>query len=133
MNPKLTMKMVRRNCLDCSGGSRPAVIWCPSHGADGSRCEFWPFRFGMQPATFRARHGDRLLTPALMPPASIELESLPGLLDAAATGEIDLPGYHQPAVMIETKPGRKLTEEQRVALVDRLKRGKSAKEMQRAA
>ena len=126
-DPSLTVKLVRRNCLECCGDSRPAVIWCTCHGEDGSKCEFWPFRFGMQPATFRNKYGDRLLDPAKMPPNSIDLESLPGTLEEAATAEINVEGYHQPAVTVERKPRRQLTPEQRKAAGERLRKAREAK------
>ncbi len=111
----LTLANVRRNCLDCSGGSRPAVIWCTCHGEDGTRCEFWRCRFGMQPATFRAKYGGRLLDPGSMPDASIELERLPGTLMEAATAEINVEGYHQPAVVVKQKPKQARTPQQQEA------------------
>ncbi len=126
-DPSLTVKLVKRNCLECSGDNRPGVIWCTCHGEDGSRCEFWPFRFGMQPATFRSKYGDRLLDPAKLPPGSIDLESLPGTLEEAATAEIDVPGYYQPAITVERKPRRQLTPEQRKAAAERLQRAREAK------
>ena len=126
-DPSLTVKLVRRNCLECSGDSRPAVIWCICHGEDGSICEFWPFRFGMQPATFRNKYGARLLTPSLMPPGSIDLESLPGTLEEAATAEINIKGYSQPAVSVERKPRRQLTPEQRKAAGERLRKAREAR------
>jgi len=64
-DPNLSVKHVRRNCLECSGGSAKYVTWCPCDGLHSTRCEFWPFRFGSQPATFRAKYGDRLLAPEL--------------------------------------------------------------------
>ncbi len=126
-DPSLSLKHIRRNCLSCSAGSRPAVIWCTCHGEDGSRCEFWPFRFGVQPATFRAKYGDRLLTPALMPKSSVDLESLPGTLEEATTAEINAGSYHQPAATVERKPRRQLTPEQRGAASERLRKAREAR------
>ena len=57
-------------------------------------------------ATFRAKYGDRLLTPELMPPATVDLDLLPAALEQAATGEIDVEGYHQPAVQIRSAENR---------------------------
>lgn len=129
----LSVKHVRQNCLDCSGGSRPAVIWCTCHGGDGRRCEFWPYRFGIQPATFRARYGDRLLTPAMMPPTWVELENLPGTLQEAASAAINIVGYRQPAVKVERKPRRQLTPEQRRAATERLQKARAARESAKKA
>jgi hypothetical protein len=121
----LSVKHVRQNCLECCVGSRPAVIWCTCHGEDGAQCQFWPFRFGVQPATFRAKYGDRLLTPSLMPPSSVELENLPGTLESAATGEIDMEGYRQPVVAVERKATRQMSPEQRQAAVERLRKARA--------
>ncbi len=99
----LSVKHARQNCIECCAGSRAAVTWCTNHGNDGSRCEFWFFRFGKQPATFRARYGDRLLTPSMMPNSSVELESLPAKLPAAAIDAIDVDGYRQPPVTVKRK------------------------------
>lgn len=123
----LSLKHARQNCIDCCGGSRLAVIWCTCHGANATHCQFWPFRFGVQPATFRAKYGDRLLIPAMMPSASIELENLPGTLEEAATAAIEMDGYRQPAVVVQRKPGRNLTPEQRQAAVERLRKARAAK------
>jgi hypothetical protein len=61
---------------------------------------------GAQWATFRARHGDRLLTPAMIPPAEVDLDRLPGNTVKAATGAIDVPGYRVEAVQATpTNPG----------------------------
>lgn len=126
-DPSLSVRHARKNCLECSGGSRPAVIWCTCHGANGSRCQFWPFRFGMQPTTFRAKYGDRLMTPTMMPNDSVELDSLPGTLQEAATAEIHVDDYHQPAVAVAQKPRRQLTPEQRQAASERLRKARAAK------
>ena len=132
-DPNLTIKHVRRNCLDCCAGDRRYVIWCTCDGVNSSRCEFWPFRFGVQPATFRARYGDRLLTPERMPPDSVELENLPGTLEEAATGEINVEGYRQPAVAIERRPRRTLTPEQIESRVARLHAARKRSEASDAA
>ncbi len=118
----LSLKHVRRNCLRCSGEGMKHVTWCPCDGLHSTRCEFWPFRFGIQPATFRARYGDRLLDPKKMPPADVDLDKLPSALEAAATGEISADGYHQPAVEIVAKPKRTLTPEQKREITERLRR-----------
>ena len=38
------------------------------------------------------------MTPEKMPPATVELDDLPGNVEPAALGEISVEGYHQPAV-----------------------------------
>jgi len=91
----LSLRHVRRNCLACSGGIPKQVTWCSCDGLHSIRCEFWLFRFGSQPATFRHKYGDRLLTPEQMPPAEINLDDLPGTLEEAAFGGISVDGYHQ--------------------------------------
>ncbi len=80
LNP---LKAIREHCLDCSGDSRPAVIWCPCDGIHGSSCPLWPYRFGKRPATFIKQHGKALLTPEAMPPGNTDLESLPGTVSEA--------------------------------------------------
>ena len=62
-----------------------------------------------------------------MPPNSIDLESLPGTLEEAATAEINVEEYHQPAVTVERKPRRQLTPEQRKAAAERLRRAREAR------
>lgn len=125
----VNLKHVRRNCLACSGGSAKYVTWCTCDGVHSTKCEFWPFRFGIQPATFQARYGDRLLDPRKMPPADLDLDLLPGVLQEAATGAIAVDGYQQPAVQITRRHvGRRLTPEQREAAAERfraMRRGKA--------
>ena len=127
MEDKLSVKTVRKNCIECSGGSPKYALWCPCDGLHSTRCEFWPFRLGMKPATLRARYGDRLLTPEKMPPSNVELELLPEGFETASTAAIDVDGYHQPAVAIERKPKRQLTPEQRAELRERFQKGRERK------
>jgi hypothetical protein len=63
----------------------------------------------------------------MMPHSSVELELLPGTLDAAATGPIDVDGYRQPAVVVDRKPGRQMTDKQRAAAAERLRRAREKK------
>ncbi|NQT14669.1 MAG: hypothetical protein HQ582_18070 [Planctomycetes bacterium] len=121
------MKLVRRNCLECSGGSPKCVMWCTCDGLHSTRCEFWPFRLGVRPATVRAKYGDRLLTPEKMPSADVDLDELPGTLTEAATGAISVDGYQQPAVTVERKSKRQLSPEERQRLLDQLRRGREQK------
>ncbi|MHB8898078.1 MAG: hypothetical protein ACYC6Y_04970 [Thermoguttaceae bacterium] len=127
MEAKLSTKTVRKNCIECSGGSQKAALWCPCDGLHSTVCPYWSFRLGMKPATVRARYGGRLVSPEKMPPAGLELELLPDGFQTASTVAIDLPGYHQPAVTVERKPGRNLTPEQRQAAVERLRKARAAK------
>jgi hypothetical protein len=127
----LSLRHVRRHCLECSGDNRKCAIWCPCDGLHSTRCELWPFRFGVQPDTFRQRYGDRLLTPENMPPATVNLDDLPGTVEEAATGEIAIEGYHQPAVRIQ-RPKRQLTSEQRQELTARLRLGRKRKQVEAA-
>jgi hypothetical protein len=120
----LSLKHVRKNCLECSGGSARYVTWCPADGLHSTRCQFWPFRFGSQPATFRQHLGDRLLTPEAMPPAGINLDRLPGSLEEAATAAIDVEGYCRPAEQAECRPEQNLTAEERQEIAQRLRRGR---------
>ena len=121
MEDKLSIKTVRKNCLECSGDSSKYVLWCPCDGLHSTGCEFWPFRLGIKPPTVRARFGDRMITPSKMPPSGVELELLPDGMENASTAEIDLDGYHQAAVVVKR---RQLTPEQLSDLRERLNRGK---------
>jgi hypothetical protein len=105
----VSLKHVRRNCLECSGDSPKAVTWCPCDGLNSTRCEFWPFRFGLSPKAFLRKYGPRLLSPALMPSANVDMDDLPAPLIEAATSEINVDGYHAPPV--EVKRPRKSPEE----------------------
>ena len=124
---RFSLKRVRRNCLECSGHSPKYVMYCPCDGKHSTSCEFWLFRFGIQPKTFRARWGGRLLDPEQMPPADINLDDLPADTTTAATGLIDVPDYRMPAVHVErtkTRQSPELTEEERKAIRERLQRGR---------
>jgi hypothetical protein len=75
--------------------------------------------------TYQERHGPRLLTPRMMPPAQVDLEHLPGDLKTAATGAISIEGYVQPTVEVAPrKPKRQLTPDERQAITDRLRQGR---------
>ena len=54
---KFSLKIVRQNCLECSGGSTAYLIWRPNDGVHSTLCRFWSFRFGQRPATFRQKYG----------------------------------------------------------------------------
>jgi len=124
MEEKLSVKTVRKACLDCSGDSAKYVIWCPCDGLHSTRCDFWPFRLGMKPATVRSRYGDRLVTPEKMPPPDVELDRLPDGMEKASTAAIDLEGYSQPTVEVKRKPKRELSPEEREAFLKKMNRGK---------
>jgi len=118
----LSLRHVRRKCLDCCGDLAKAVTWCTCDGIHSTRCECWPFRFGVQPTSFQAKHGDRLVNPEKMPPADVHLDDLPAAYEAASTHEIDAPGYQQPAVTVpKGASSRKYTDEQRKAMTERLR------------
>lgn len=80
----VSVKTVRRNCLECSGGSARYVLWCPCNGYTSTDCVFWPSRFGIRPETFVNRHGPYLLTPEIMPDSSVDLEELPATVAGAS-------------------------------------------------
>ena len=100
--------VVKRFCLQCSGGSDRAVLWCPDHGGCYAECLLWRYRLG-NPEVILAEYGPRLLTPELMPDPKVDVALLPGTLAEASTAEINIPAdpvtkapaYRQPAVTIE--------------------------------
>jgi hypothetical protein len=56
-----------------------------------TRCEFWPLRFGQGVEKVRRRYGPQLVTPKLMPDATVNLDDLPAFppkvpREAAAAG-----------------------------------------------
>ena len=61
----LSLSVIRRHCIDCSGDSFKAVVWCPV-----TDCALWPFRLGMNPATVRSKYGPGLVTAGMMPAAT---------------------------------------------------------------
>jgi hypothetical protein len=70
-------RAVRAKCIDCAGGSRKHVRYCPSDGLHSPRCPLWLFRFGLRPETAARRYGADLLDPARMPDASVNLDEMP--------------------------------------------------------
>lgn len=76
------LKAIRRNCLDCSGGSSKYVMWCPCDGVHSTWCHLWPFRFGLRLGTAQQRYGAGLVMPEMMPGANVTLDDLPGSLQA---------------------------------------------------
>lgn len=82
------IKAVRFQCIECCGGSAKAVLWCSCDGLHSTRCEVWPYRLGVRPATVRAKHGPRLVTPELMPSANVPLDDLPGGVAEASRADI---------------------------------------------
>ncbi|MCL4193980.1 MAG: hypothetical protein KJZ87_19740 [Thermoguttaceae bacterium] len=81
MSPKLKvlrpLKAIRQNCMECAGGVAKYITWCPCDGLHSTRCEFWPYRFGRRPSNAAQKYGRQLLTPELMPDASVCLDNLP--------------------------------------------------------
>ena len=77
--PGASLGVIRRHCLDCSGDSFKAVLWCTVYG-----CHLWNLRLGLKPSTVRAKYGPGLVTANMMPRANVNLDSLPGGLHAAA-------------------------------------------------
>ena len=75
----LSLRVVRQHCIDCSGDSFKAVLWCPAYG-----CHLWRFRLGLKPTTIRAKYGNGLITPNLMPAPNVNLDVLPSGIEAAA-------------------------------------------------
>lgn len=71
------IRAIRETCLDCSGGIRKYVAYCPCDGVHSTRCHQWPYRFGCRPESAAERFGAALVTPGLMPAADTPLETLP--------------------------------------------------------
>ena len=69
------LKAIRQNCLDCSETVK-YITYCPCDGLHSTLCALWPFRFGKRPATVRKKWR-ALMTPDLMPDASVPVEDLP--------------------------------------------------------
>ena len=70
------IRAIRLNCLECAGNSK-GVRYCTRDGIHSTRCELWPFRFGMWPETARKRCGRQYLDPKQMPETEEALEELP--------------------------------------------------------
>ena len=68
----VSVKTIRKHCLECSGDSAKCVLWCPT-----AECPFWASRFGTRPQSFIDRHGPFLLIPEVMPASSVNLDELP--------------------------------------------------------
>ncbi len=60
---------IRKKCLDCCSTANN-VRWCTMDGLNSTRCELWPYRFGVRPEVAAAKYGRRLLIPAEMPRAN---------------------------------------------------------------
>jgi hypothetical protein len=74
----LSLSVIRRHCIDCSGGSFKAVVWCPV-----TDCALWPFRLGMNPTTVRSKYGAALVSPSMMPDQQTNLDDLSNGIEAA--------------------------------------------------
>lgn len=100
------LKAIRRNCLECSGGSPKYVAYCLCDGVHSSRCHLWPYRFGRRPQSVQDQ---KFVTPGALPGPAVPLEELP-------------------TPKITREPSRKLNPEQREEMVERLRRGREGKE-----
>lgn len=65
---------VRKNCLDCSGGSSQQVKFCPCDSVHSTRCHLWPYRFGKRPGTASSKYTEEFVTPGALPPPDVMLE-----------------------------------------------------------
>jgi hypothetical protein len=74
-----SLGVIRQHCLDCSGDSFKAALWCTVYG-----CHLWKLRLGLKPSTVRARYGPGLVTPGMMPDPNINLDTLSSGIKAAA-------------------------------------------------
>jgi hypothetical protein len=106
----LSLKAVRRNCLECSGGTVKYVTWCACDGVHSTRCEFWPFRFGTGPDTVRRRFGPRLVTPEMMPDANTNLDELPAY---SARIEVGVVQNEDPVMLAKLRGAREARERKR--------------------
>ncbi len=70
------LQAIRRKCIDCSGGCKKYIRYCPCDGIHSSRCEHWPYRFGLRPETASKRHGEQFVTPEMMPESDVNLEDI---------------------------------------------------------
>lgn len=103
------LQAIRKTCLDCSAGSAKCVKWCPCDGIHSTRCDLWPWRFGIRPETAAEKYGPDLLDPARMPGADVALEDLdterhPPAGPARATAEAAIAtgsDHGQPAAGVE--------------------------------
>lgn len=68
-------KAIRAKCLDCSGTAK-MVKYCTLDGHNSTRCELWPYRFGISPAAAVRRYGIEFMDPELMPDANVCLDDL---------------------------------------------------------
>lgn len=75
----LSLSVVRQHCLECSGESLKAVLWCSA-----TDCRLWKFRLGLKPSTVKAKYGPGLVTPTMMPAPNVNLDALPTGIQAAA-------------------------------------------------
>ena len=76
------LRAMRRNCLECVGGSAKYAKWCPCDGVHSTYCEFWPYRFGRRPGSVKDQ---RFVTPVCMPPAEADLDLSDAELTALMT------------------------------------------------
>ena len=70
------LKAIRRKCLDCCENFK-YIKYCPCDGFNSTRCELWPYRFGLSPTTAALKYGKMFLTPEEMPNPNVCLDDLP--------------------------------------------------------
>jgi len=74
--PLFPLKAIRAKCMDCSTTFK-SVKYCTGDGLHSTRCELWPYRFGLRiPAAIR-KIGAKFLDPKQMPDANENLDDLP--------------------------------------------------------
>jgi hypothetical protein len=73
MKIQTPLKTIRKNCLECAGGSVKTITYCSCDGVRSPRCHFWPYRLVRRPQNVKDQ---RLVTPEAMPSEDIPLEEL---------------------------------------------------------
>jgi len=99
------LKAIRKNCLDCSGGSAKSVAYCPCDGVHSTRCHLWPYRFGFRPENVDP---PKFVKPGTLPCPNVNLDDLP-------------------VPRVTRKSKRSLSPERRRANVERLRRAQQAR------
>ena len=53
------LKAIRATCMECAGTAK-AVAYCTCDGLNSTKCQLWPYRFGIRPETTArgVRRGD---------------------------------------------------------------------------
>ena len=68
------LKAIRKHCLDCCCNSAKSVKFCTCDGINSSRCDLWPYRFGMRPATAKRKLGRKFLQAGELEPPDVPIE-----------------------------------------------------------